>query len=206
MAGTDTSAKTMEWALAELINNPKVMEKARQEIDSVTKKKSRLIQESDLPNLPYLQAIIKETLRIHPTVPIIERESSENCNIYGYEIPAKAILFVNLWSMGRDPNIWEKPLEFKPERFINEYNKFDVWGKNYQLISFGTGRRVCPGASFALQFVPTNLATMIQCFEWKLDNETGIANMEEKSGLTLPRAHPLTCFPIPRFRSIPSSE
>ncbi|XP_027365745.1 3,9-dihydroxypterocarpan 6A-monooxygenase-like [Abrus precatorius] len=195
MAGTDTSAITMEWALAELINNPHVMEKARQEIDSVTGN-NRLIQESDLPNLPYLRAIIKETLRIHPTSPFIGRESSESCNVCGYEIPAKTLLFVNLWSMGRDPNIWENPLEFRPERFIGEENQLHVRGQNFQLMPFGTGRRACPGASLALQVVPTNLGAMIQCFEWKVN---GPVSMEEKPAMTIPRAHPLICVPVPRL-------
>lgn len=205
MAGTDTAAITIEWALVELINNPHVMEKARQEIDSVTGK-SRLIQESDIPNLPYMRAIIKETLRIHPTVPVIVRESSESCKVYGYEIAAKTVLFVNLWSMGRDPKLWENPLEFRPERFMcEENNKFDMRGQNFQLMPFGTGRRGCPGASLALQAVPTNLAAMIQCFEWKVGGD-GTVNMEEKPSTTLPRAHPLICVPIPRFHSFPFGE
>ncbi|XP_020222037.1 3,9-dihydroxypterocarpan 6A-monooxygenase [Cajanus cajan] len=199
MAGTDTSAITMEWAISELINNPQVMEKARQEIDSATENNSRLIQESDLGNLPYLRAIVKETLRIHPTSPFIGRESSENSNVCGYDIPAKTVLFVNLWSMGRDPKQWESPLEFRPERFMmddDDDDEFDVRGHNMQLMPFGTGRRVCPGASLALQVVPTNLAAMIQCFEWKVN---GRVSMEEKPGMTIPKAHPLLCVPVPRF-------
>ncbi|KAJ1436732.1 Cytochrome P450 [Sesbania bispinosa] len=167
MAGTDTSAITTEWALAELINLPHVMEKARQEIDSVIGK-SRLIQESYLPNLPYLRAIVKETLRIHPTAPLLGRESSESSNVCGYEIPTKSLLFVNLWSMSLGQR----------------------------------GRRVCPGASLALHAVPINLPAMIQCFEWKVD---GTVNMEEKPAMTLPRAHPLVCVPVPRFNGISSS-
>ncbi|TKY53282.1 cytochrome P450 family protein [Spatholobus suberectus] len=201
MAGTDTSAITMEWALAELINNPQVMEKARQEIDSVTGN-NRLIQESDLANLPYLQAIVKETLRIHPTSPFIGRESSESCNVCGYDIPEKTLLFINLWSMGRDPNLWENPLEFRPERFTGEEN-FDVRGQNFQLMPFGTGRRACPGASLALQVVPANLAAMIQCFEWKVD---GAVSMEEKPAMTLPRAHPLICVPMRREKLLGALE
>ncbi|CAI8602191.1 unnamed protein product [Vicia faba] len=197
MAGTDTSATTIEWAMVELINNPDVMEKARQEIDLITQK-SRLIQESDLPELPYLQAIVKETLRIHPTAPIIGRQTSENCVVYGYDVPAETILFLNLWSMGRDTKLWENPLEFKPERFMSEDIKFDVRGQNFQFMPFGTGRRACPGTSLALQVVPTNLAAMIQCFEWKVDGD-GKVNMEEKPAMTLPRAHPLMCIPITRF-------
>ncbi|MED6146918.1 hypothetical protein PIB30_039234 [Stylosanthes scabra] len=198
MAGTDTSATSMEWALAELINNPHVMKKARQEIDSLTAK-NRLIQESDVANLPYLQAIVKETLRLHPVVPFFPRQSTETTIICGYEIPPKTSVLINLWSMGRDPKIWENPLEFRPERFLDEERQLlDLRGQNFQLLPFGTGRRMCPGASLALLTVPTNLGAMIQCFEWKVD---GIVSMEEKpdSGLTLCRAHPLTCVPLPRL-------
>ncbi|EEF29985.1 cytochrome P450, putative [Ricinus communis] len=203
-AGTDTSSITVEWGLAELINHPHVMEKARLEIDSVVGN-TRLVEESDIANLPYLQAIVKEVLRLHPTGPLIVRESSEDCTIAGYTIPAKTRLFVNIWSLGRDPNHWENPLEFKPERFTGEEwsaknNMLDVRGQHFHLLPFGTGRRSCPGASFALQFVPTTLAAMIQCFEWRVgDSENGTVDMEEGPGLTLPRAHSLVCFPAVRL-------
>ncbi|KAG6744805.1 hypothetical protein POTOM_051445 [Populus tomentosa] len=128
-AGTDTSAVTMEWALAELINNPNILERAREEIDSVVGK-SRLGQESDIANLPYVQAIL--TLRLHPTGPVILRESSESCTINGYEIPARTRLFVN-----RDPNYWENPPELQPERFLcageNGRSQLDVRGLNILL-------------------------------------------------------------------------
>ncbi|KAF2307817.1 hypothetical protein GH714_032069 [Hevea brasiliensis] len=180
-AGTDTSAITTEWALAELINHPDIMKKAREEIDSGIGK-SRLVEESDIPKLPYLQAIVKETLRLHPTGPLIVRESTENCSINGYEIPARTLLFVNVWALGRDPNHWENPLEFWPE----------------------SGRRGCPGTSLALQVVQTSLAAMIQCFEWKVNGEDGTVDMDEGPGLTLPRANPLICVPVARLNPFPS--
>ncbi|KAM7263968.1 hypothetical protein ACFE04_001651 [Oxalis oulophora] len=208
-AGTDTSAITIEWALAELINHPDIMIKARQEIDTIIGTTTRLVQESDIPNLPYLQAIVKETLRLHPTGPIILREATEDCTIAGYHIPAKTRLFVNVWAIGRDPNHWENPLEFQPERFLsltpdgltNGKGSLDVRGQHFHLLPFGTGRRGCPGTSLALQVVQTSLASMIQCFEWRVDN--GIVNMDEGPGLTLPRAHPLICVPVARL-NLPS--
>ncbi|XP_061346432.1 cytochrome P450 93A2-like [Gastrolobium bilobum] len=206
MAGTDTSALTTEWALAELINHPYVMERARKEINAVIGN-SRIVEESDLVNLPYLQAIVKETLRIHPTGPLIVRESSESCTIWGYEIPSKTQLFINVWAIGRDPNHWENPLEFRPERFISEEgsgkSQLDVRGQHFHLIPFGSGRRGCPGTSLALQVVQTNLAAMIQCFEWKVSGGNDTVDMEEKPGLTLSRAHPLICVPVPRLNPFP---
>ncbi|WVY98187.1 hypothetical protein V8G54_030338 [Vigna mungo] len=202
-AGTETSAVTIEWALAELMNHPDMMVKAREEIESVVGKK-RLVEESDIPNLPYVQSIVKETMRLHPTGPLIGRQSTEDCNVKGYEIPAKTTVFVNVWAIGRDPKYWENPLEFKPERFIDEEGKspLDLKGQHFELLSFGAGRRSCPGASLALQIVPTTLAGMIQCFEWKVGQDgKGVVDMEEGPGMALPRAHPLLCLPVVRFSS-----
>ncbi|XP_015582850.2 cytochrome P450 93A3 [Ricinus communis] len=206
-AGTDTSAITTEWALAELINHPDIMKKAREEIDFVIGK-SRLVQELDIPNLPYLQAVVKETLRLHPTGPLIVRESTETCAINGYEIPARTRLFVNVWALGRDPNHWDNPLEFSPERFMNaESNtksQLDVKGQHFHLLPFGSGRRGCPGTSLALQMVQSSLVAMIQCFEWKVNGGNGTVDMEEGPGLTLPRANPLICVPVARLKPFPS--
>ncbi|KAK4380436.1 hypothetical protein RND71_002298 [Anisodus tanguticus] len=171
-AGTDTAAITVEWALAELINHPSIMQKAVQEIDFIIGK-NRLMEESDISNLPYLQAIVKETLRLHPTGPMIIRESTEDCCIGGYYIPKNTRLLVNTWAINRDPKYWENPLEFIPERFLieeegNPKSQLDVRGQHYQFLPFGTGRRGCPGTSLALQVVQTSLAAMIQCFEWKV--------------------------------------
>ncbi|CAI0539900.1 unnamed protein product [Linum tenue] len=209
-AGTDTSAITTEWALAELINHPEILNRAREEIDTVVGK-SRLVKESDIPNLPYLQAIVKETLRLHPTGPLIVRESSENCEIQGYKIPARTRLFVNVWALGRDPSHWDEPLEFKPERFIDGAGKsqMDVRGQHFEFLPFGSGRRGCPGTTLALHMVHTSLAVMVQCFEWKVHESTkrsdgGNVDMEEGVGLTLPRAHPLICVPVPRLHPFPT--
>lgn len=200
-AGTETSAYTIEWALAELINHPDIMGKARQEIDSVVGKR-RLVEESDIPNLPYVQSIIKETMRLHPTGPLIVRQSTEDCNIDGYYIPASTTVFVNVWAIGRDPNYWKNPLEFQPERFLNEegLSPLDLKGQHFELLSFGAGRRSCPGASLALQIIHTTLAGMIQCFEWKVGEEGNeTVDMEEGPGMALPRAHPLLCTPVARL-------
>ncbi|KAH6812869.1 hypothetical protein C2S51_021887 [Perilla frutescens var. frutescens] len=198
-AGTDTSAITVEWALAELINHPNILQNAVEEIDSVIGK-DRLVEESDIMSLPYLQAIAKETLRLHPTGPMIVRESSEDCIIAGYDIAAKTRLFVNVWALGRDPNHWEDALEFKPHRFLSKDNgQLDVRGQHYHFLPFGTGRRGCPGTTLALQVVQATLAALIQCFDFKLDGGKNSVDMEEGPGLTLPRAYPLICIPVPRL-------
>ncbi|XP_059429238.1 licodione synthase-like [Corylus avellana] len=211
-AGTDTTAIATEWALAELINHPMVLEKARKEIDNVVRN-SRLVKESDVPNLPYIQAIIKETLRLHPPVPMVTRECIQDCKIGNYVIPADTLLFVNVWAIGRDPNYWKNPLDFEPERFLQSSDQkgnmghIDIRGQHFQLLPFGSGRRICPGINFAMQELPTLLAAMIQCFDFKLvgprgetmDGESVVVNMDERPGLTAPRAHDLMCVPIARM-------
>ncbi|PON58146.1 Cytochrome P450, E-class, group I [Parasponia andersonii] len=204
VAGTNTSSITLEWALAELLNHPKIMKKAVEEVDSVVGK-TRLVEESDVVNLPYIQAIVKETLRLHPPGPILSREASQSCNVNGYDIPEKTRLLINVWAISRDPNHWESPLEFKPERFYSgegseNVKQVDVRGQHFQLLPFGSGRRVCPGTTLGLQVVHTSLASMLQCFEWKAN---GIVNMDEGPGLTLPRAHSLVCVPKARHSPMP---
>ncbi|ESR55070.1 hypothetical protein CICLE_v10019811mg [Citrus x clementina] len=197
-AGTDTSSMTVEWALAELINHPMVLQKAQQEIDQVVGR-NRLVQESDVPHLPYIQVIIKESFRIHPPIPLLNRRALEDCKIGNYIIPKGTLLFVNLWSMGRDPETWKNPLEFQPERFLSESNsEIDVRGLHYRLLPFGTGRRGCPGLSLAMQELPTTLAAMIQCFNFKVTSPDGVVDMSERPGLSSPRAQDLVCVPVAR--------
>ncbi|TXG53504.1 hypothetical protein EZV62_022673 [Acer yangbiense] len=206
-AATDTTAMAVEWTLAELINHPQILTKAQNEIDQVIGK-TRLVEESDIPNLPYLQAIIKEMFRLHPPIPMLARKSIQDCEIDNYTIPEGTLLFVNIWSMGRDPKVWEDPLEFKPERFLESegknvswgVNNIDVKGLHYQLLPFGSGRRGCPGISLAMRELPTTLAAMIHCFNWKVDGDHhGVVDMNERPGLTAPRANDLLCVPVARF-------
>ncbi|XP_031255498.1 licodione synthase-like [Pistacia vera] len=209
-AATNTTAMAAEWALAELINNPNILEKAQEEIDQVVGK-ARLVKQSDLPNLPYLQAIIKENFRLHPPIPMLPRKSIADCQIGNYTIPEGSLLFDNIWSIGRDPKVWSNPMKFNPERFLkpNESDgpaiNIDVKGFNYQLLPFGTGRRGCPGINLAMQELPTTLEAMIQCFNWKVVNPEGVemkgndlVDMSERPGLTAPRAHDLVCVPVAR--------
>ncbi|KAE8673358.1 putative Cytochrome P450, family 93, subfamily D, polypeptide 1 [Hibiscus syriacus] len=193
-AGADSSAVTIGWGLSELINHPDVIVKAQEEIDSSVGR-NRMLEESDIANLPYLQAIVKETLRLHPSGPLVVRESTEDCTIGGYDIPKQTRLFVNLWALGRDSEHWENPLEFIPERFHSEewkqqgkFQFLDLRGQHFNLLSFGSGRRSCPGASLALLLIPTVLGRLIQCFDWKVgdgENEDCGVSMEEKAGITL---------------------
>nr|WLK78564.1 flavone synthase [Salvia plebeia] len=197
-AGTDTTAIISEWAISELINNPSVLKKAQDEITKVVGLE-RVLQESDGPNLPYLQAVIKETFRLHPPIPMLMRKSISDCVVDGYTIPANTLLFVNLWSMGRDPKIWDCPAAFRPERFLEKANAaIDIKGQHFELLPFGTGRRGCPGMLLGIQEVVIIIGSMIQCFDWELPDGTGAVDMVERPGLTAPRADDLICRVVPR--------
>ncbi|XP_078165764.1 cytochrome P450 93G1-like [Carex rostrata] len=202
-AGTDSSAATIEWALAELINHPDALQKLRDELDSVVGK-DRLVEETDLPNLPYLNAAMKEAMRLHPAATISHRQSIKEVTVNGYTIPADTSLFVNLWSVNRDPKYWVDPNEFKPERFLEGPTAgLDVRGLNFQLLPFGSGRRGCPGMTLAMQAVPVAVAALVQCFDW---NVKGKVDMEEGIGLVSARARQLILPVVPRLQPFPATE
>ncbi|XP_027357920.1 cytochrome P450 81E8-like [Abrus precatorius] len=183
LAGTDTSAVTLEWAMSNLLNHPEILQKAKQEIDTHIGQ-DRLVDEPDIPNLPYLQSIINETFRLHPAAPmLVPHLSSEDCTIGGYKIPKNTILLVNAWAIHRDPSLWSDPTLFKPERFEKE-------GEANKLLQFGLGRRACPGANLAQRTVGLTLALLIQCFEWKRTSDEEIVMIEGK-GLTVSRRNSL---------------
>ncbi|XP_061344875.1 flavonoid 3',5'-hydroxylase 2-like [Gastrolobium bilobum] len=199
-AGTDTSSSIIEWALAEMLTNPAIMKKAHEEMDQVIGKHRRL-QESDIKKLPYLQAICKETFRKHPSTPLnLPRVSAEPCQVDGYYIPMNTRLSVNIWAIGRDPDVWENPLDFNPERFLSGENaKIDPHGNNFELIPFGAGRRICAGTRMGIVLVQYVLGTMVHSFEWKLPNGIAELNMEEAFGLALQKQEPLSAMVCPRL-------
>ncbi|KAF8017348.1 hypothetical protein BT93_H2516 [Corymbia citriodora subsp. variegata] len=185
IAGTDTSSITIEWALANLLNHPNILEKARAEIDSQIGQ-DRLIDESDLVKLPYLQNIITETLRLHPPVPLlIPHYSSDDCSIGGYDVSCDTMVMINAWAIHRDPEQWPDATAFKPERFESGDGQM-----NRLIMPFGMGRRACPGAPLAHKMVGLTLASLIQCFGWKRTGEEDV-DMEEGEGLTMPMKKPL---------------
>lgn len=186
IAGIDTSAVTMEWALSLLLNHPNVLQKAREEIDNL-KGNDELVEEADLPKLPYIQCIINETLRLFPPAPLlVGHQASEDINISGYHIDKGTTVMINAWAIHRDPNLWEDPLNFRPERF--EGSKGEEY--RYSFIPFGLGRRSCPGATLAYKVTGLTLATLIQCFHWERVDEEDV-DLTEGIGLTMPKAKPL---------------
>ncbi|CAH1440934.1 unnamed protein product [Lactuca virosa] len=164
--GTDTSSVTIEWAMTEMMRHPNVLEKAQAEVIETFKGKRKII-ESDVHGLTYLQSVIKETLRLHPPIPmLLPHVCKEHCKIDDYDIPVKMKLIINAWACSTDPEYWDDSESFKPERF--EDTSVDFMGINYHFIPFGSGRRMCPGMNFGLTTVEFFLAQMLYYFNWQL--------------------------------------
>eukprot|EP01018_Ginkgo_biloba_P006613 Gb_10643 [translate_table: standard] len=198
-AGTDTSSATLEWAMSELLLNPSMMKKAQDELQSVVGL-NRLVEESDLPQLEYLQVVVKETLRLHPPGPLlIPHEAREDCIVGVYNIPKKARILVNVFAVGTDHNSWEDAEKFKPERFIG--SPIDIKGQNFEVLPFGSGRRACPGQPLGTTVVEYALATLLHCFDWRLPDgmKPEDLSMTEEVGLSTPRAVHLIAVPTPRL-------
>lgn len=186
-----------------MLKNPSIMKGAQQEMDQVIGRNRRL-EESDIEKLPYLKAICKETFRKHPSTPLnLPRVSTEACVINGYYIPRGTRLSVNIWAVGRDPDVWKDPLNFDPERFLSDekYAKMDPRGNDFELISFGAGRRICAGTRMGIVLVEYILGTLVHSFEWKLPDgdDQDQLNMDETFGLALQKAVPLSALLRPRL-------
>ncbi|RDX82440.1 Geraniol 8-hydroxylase, partial [Mucuna pruriens] len=196
VAGTDTTTYTLEWAMAELIHNPKIMSKLQKELAEVVGK-GNPVEESDIARLPYMQAVIKETFRVHPPVPLLlPRKAETDVEIGGYTIPKEAQVLVNAWVIGRDPTKWSNPNVFLPERFLD--SEVDVKGHHFELIPFGSGRRICPGLPLAARMLPLMLGSLVNCFDWKLEEGMKLDELdkEDEYGLTLEKSQPVRIIPI----------
>ncbi|KAG7558798.1 Cytochrome P450 superfamily [Arabidopsis thaliana x Arabidopsis arenosa] len=195
LAGIDTSAITMTWAMAELAKNPRVMKKVQSEIRSQIKNKER-ISFHDTDQLEYLKMVIKETWRLHPTTPLLlPREAMSEFEINGYTIPVKTRLHVNVWAIGRDPDTWKDPEVFLPERFMD--NNIDAKGQHFELLPFGGGRRMCPAVYMGTTLVEFGLANLLYHFDWKLPEGMKVEDidMEEAPGLTVNKKNELLLVP-----------
>lgn len=184
---SETVSTTLEWAMSELLRKPKVMAKVQLEIREVLGEGRAIIGNSDLTELHYLRMVIKEALRMHPPGPLIPRRTREDCNIMGYDIPEDTNVFINIFAVSRDPQYWDDPEEFNPERF--ETNNLDYSGTNFQFTPFGGGRRKCPGISFASSILEVTLANFLYHFDWTLPGgATSVSlDMSEQFGFTVRR-------------------
>lgn len=203
MAATDTTIVSIEWAMSEVLRNPcAVLKKAQTELDEVVGD-HRWVQEADLPQLKYIQCICKETLRLHPAAPLLlPHESVDASRAFGYDIPAKCRLLVNAYAIGRDPKAWDDPLVFNPERFMGgDYSHIDSHGQDFQLLPFGSGRRICPGMNTANVILQFAVANLLHAFNWSLPGPMAPNNldMSEGIGLTVPKRVPLCAVAKPRL-------
>uniref|UniRef100_A0A1W7HBM9 Cytochrome P450 n=1 Tax=Scoparia dulcis TaxID=107240 RepID=A0A1W7HBM9_SCODU len=198
-AGMDTTAISVEWAMAELIKNPRVQQKAQEELDRVIGYE-RVMTEVDFSNLPYLQCVAKEALRLHPPTPLmLPHRANANVKIGGYDIPKGSNVHVNVWAVARDPQVWKNPDEFRPERFLED--DVDMKGHDFRLLPFGAGRRVCPGAQLGINLVTSMIGHLLHHFYWAPPN--GVRpediDMGENPGLVTYMRTPLEAVPTPRL-------
>lgn len=192
-AGTETSASTVVWAMTLLIKNPDCLKNVQQEVRNVVGNKGK-VEDDDLHKLDYLKAVIKETLRLYPVLPLlIPHESRDRCVINGYEIPKKTMVYVNVWAIGRDPKCWEQPEEFEPERFMS--SSIDYKGADFELIPFGSGRRGCPGISLASATMELALANLVYSFDWEVPDGNRDIDTSKAVGLVMHKKNALLLVP-----------
>lgn len=196
--GTETVASAIEWVMAELMKSPEDLKKVQQELADVVGL-DRRVEESDFDKLKYLKCCLKETLRLHPPIPLLLHETSEDAEVAGYYIPAKSRVMINAWAIGRDNNSWEDAETFKPSRFLQE-GVPDYKGSNFEFIPFGSGRRSCPGMQLGLYTLDLCVAHLLHCFTWELPDgmKPSEMDMNDVFGLTAPRAIRLVAVPTKR--------
>uniref|UniRef100_A0A0E0H276 Cytochrome P450 n=1 Tax=Oryza nivara TaxID=4536 RepID=A0A0E0H276_ORYNI len=200
IAGSDTSAVTVQWAMTELVRNPDVLAKAQHEVRRVIAaggggdKDGAMVREADLPELHYLRLVIKETLRLHPASPLVQRETTEPFRTaHGVEIPARTRVVINAMAIHTDPGVWGPNAErFLPER----HRAHDADGEQqhehdgFALVPFGIGRRSCPGVHFAAAAAELLLANLLFCFDWRALPGREV-DVEEENGLAVRKKNPL---------------
>ncbi|WCJ37984.1 cytochrome P450 family 82 subfamily C polypeptide 4 [Euphorbia peplus] len=198
LGGSDTTSITMTWLISALLNNKRVLKLAQEEID-IKVGRERNVEDSDLDKLMYLHAIIKETLRLYPAGPLaVPRDTMEDCTLYGYHIPKGTRIVTNLWKLHRDPNIWDNPEEFRPERFLTSHVNLDYMGQHFEYVPFGSGRRSCPGLNFAVQVMYITIARFLQGFNLSTPNNEDV-DMTESLSISLSKETPLEVVISPRL-------
>lgn len=173
---------------------PKIMKKLQEEIRNLEAKKG-IIDEDDLPRLSYLKAVINETFRLHPPIPILmPRQAMQRCTLHGYQIEPKTVVYVNAWAVARDPDYWQHPDEFVPERFFSSSTNIDQKGQDFGFLPFGAGRRMCPGSPMGIKHVEVAVANLLYSFDWVMPKGS---NLDEEShpGITMHKKKPLLLVP-----------
>ncbi|KAK6262962.1 hypothetical protein QUC31_008778 [Theobroma cacao] len=201
VGGTDTTSTMMEWTMAELMQHPEIMEKVKKEIADVVGPNST-VEEVHMPNLRYLDAVVKETFRLHPPLPLlVPRCPGQSSTVGGYTIPKGTKVFLNIWSIHRDPHVWDNASEFQPERFLNDPDKFDYLGNDSRYMPFGSGRRMCAGVSLGEKMLYSTLASLLHAFEWKLP-QGAEQDLSGRFGIIMKKMKPLVVIPTPRLSNL----
>lgn len=202
LAGSETTSSSIEWAMTELLCNPEAMDKVKTELSEVlgdTKK----FEENDIDNHKYLQAVVKETLRLHPPIPfLVPRKAIQDTEFVGYHIPKGTQVFVNTWAIGRDPECWKDPLDFKPERFLDL--NIEYRGQNFEFIPFGAGRRICAGIPLAHRMLHLVLGALLSEFDWEIDVSVldEALDTRDRMGVTVRKLKPLKAIPKTKNRTL----
>ncbi|WOG81803.1 hypothetical protein DCAR_0100954 [Daucus carota subsp. sativus] len=199
-ASADTASTTIEWTLSELIRHPRAMKKVQKELEQVVGM-DKMVEESDLESLEYLNMVIKEAMRLHPVAPLLlPHHSLEDCTVDGFLIPKNSRVIINVWAIGRDPKVWTDAEKFLPERFGG--SNIDLRGRDFELIPFGSGRRGCPGMQLGLTIVRLVVAQLLHCFNWDLPNGMQLSelDMTEEFGILVGRATHLIAIPTCRLQ------
>ncbi|PRQ20224.1 putative cytochrome P450 [Rosa chinensis] len=201
VGGTDTTATIGEWVLTELMQHPEEMIRVQEELTQIVGL-NNLVEEFHFPKLHHLDAVIKETFCLHPPVPLlVPRRSSQPTIIGGYYIPKGSTIFLNAWAIQRVPSVWDDPLEFRPQRFLNPSNSFDYQGNKFQFLPFGYGRRICAGIPLAERMLFYVLASFLHSFDWKLPNDKKL-DVSDKFGIVTKKNTPLIAVPTPRLSNL----
>ncbi|KAJ1288724.1 hypothetical protein BS78_02G110400 [Paspalum vaginatum] len=192
IAGSDGVAVTAEWAMAELLRNPSVMAKLRAEV-------KHAVEEADVAGLPYLQAVVKEAMRLHPVGPLLlpQKAVEDGVEIGGYAVPRGCMVIFNSWAIMRDPAAWDRPHDFVPERFLDK-DDMDFRGKQFEFLPFGSGRRLCPGMPMAELVVPHIVASLVHAFESQLPSGMSAEQVDVSERFTGANvvAFPLKAVPV----------
>ncbi|KAH9609061.1 hypothetical protein KSS87_021821 [Heliosperma pusillum] len=200
IGGMDTTATTVEWMMAELLKHPKIMRMVQDELDETVGLNDTVVGEAHIPKLKYLNAVLKETLRLHPPVALlVPHRSSKATIVGGYDVEKNSMVFINTWAIHRDPKLWEEPLEFRPERFLSSSENFDFSGNQHKYLPFGSGRRMCPGLNLAEKMSMSVSSSMLHCFEWKLPTGNVEFDHSERFGLVVKKSKPTMAIPSPRL-------
>ncbi|KAL2608207.1 hypothetical protein R1flu_026780 [Riccia fluitans] len=202
LGATDSTLMVVQWAIIELVRHPETMAILQTQLDHVVGK-DRALLESDLPNIPFLGVVVKETLRLHPPIPLLlPRMNEKQTALHGYDIPANTTVFVNVWAISRDERNWEKADQFIPERFMD--SPVSVVGNHFKYTPFGAGRRQCVGVTMGMLMVERTLGSLVHAFDWLPAKGKTCADIsvEERYGLVLEPKQPLVCRAVPRLPKV----